>query len=139
METLAVQLLDPRAQLPQKSHETDAGFDLYALNAVRFQPGIIRVRTGIAIALPVGYAAWIQGRSGATTRGVVVYQGLIDPEYRGELLVMVQMQPGCVGIGGGERFAQLVPFASPPMQVRPVTTLPPTERGVQGFGSTGRI
>lgn len=141
--TLLIQRVDPRAVLPTKGHSTDAGIDLYALDDVPVGVGVIKVRTGIAIALPAGIGAWIQGRSGLTSQGIIVHQGLIDPDYRGELLVMVSQhhetnyRPPDPLIKAGMRFAQLVPFIIPTLSTRVVSELPTTERGTGGFGSTG--
>ena len=142
-QTFLIQRIDPHAILPTRGHVTDAGIDLYALEDVPVGVGVVKVRTGIAVALPEGIGAWIQGRSGLTSQGIIVHQGLIDPDYRGELLVMVSQHPEANYrppdplIKAGTRFAQLVPFIVPALRGVVVDELPTTERGFGGFGSTG--
>jgi dUTP pyrophosphatase len=100
------------------------------------------VPTGVAIALPPGHAGLVTPRSGlAIKHGISVVNGpgLVDPNYRGELkVVLVNLGAETFHAGAGDRIAQLliVPFAAPPVQL--VDTLDATERGENGFGSSGR-
>ena len=142
--TLRVRRLDPAAILPRQAHPGDAGYDLFALEAVTLGPGArAKVRTGIAVELPDGHAGLVVPRSGLAARhgiSVVNAPGLIDSGYRGEVQVLLlntdRAEPFEVAVG--ERIAQLVvtPVASPP--VVEVGTLTETARGASGFGSTGR-
>jgi dUTP pyrophosphatase len=121
----------------------DAAFDLSCLEAFSLLPGErAMVRTGVAIALPPGYAGLVLPRSGLAFRhGVTCANspGLVDPNYRGELIVVL------INLGGeafvaeaGDRIAQLllVPYTLPELTV--VDSLSETERGADGFGSSGR-
>ena len=141
--TLRVQLLDPAARLPERSHPGDAGYDLYLLEPVLLLPGQrVRARTGIAIELPPGHAGLVLPRSGLAARyglTLVNTPGLIDEGYRGEVqILLLNTDPeDQVELDPGERIAQLVivPVAAP--EVVEVEELSTTARGEGGFGSTG--
>ncbi|MEM7140189.1 MAG: dUTP diphosphatase [Actinomycetota bacterium] len=145
MIDLPVLRLDPDLPLPAYAKGGDAGVDLVAREDVTLAPGGGRaiVPTGIAIALPDGYAGFVQPRSGlAFTHGVTVLNtpGLVDSGYRGELKVcMVNLDPDApFEIVRGERIAQLVVQAVDQVRFVEVETLDETERGDTGFGSSGR-
>jgi dUTP pyrophosphatase len=145
VEELEVRLLHPGARPPARTRPGDAGFDLSAVEDFALAPGERRVvPTGIAIALPPGVAGLVVPRSGLAARhgiSVVNGPGLVDPNYRGELRVIL-VNLGAEPFAGeaGDRIAQLllVPFVAPPVRV--VDELPPSpdERGENGFGSSGR-
>ena len=137
--------LDPELPLPAYAKEGDAGIDLVAREAVTLEPGGGRalVPTGIAIALPTGYAGFVQPRSGlAFKHGVTVLNtpGLVDSGYRGELKVcMVNLDPSTpFEIERGERIAQLVVQEVGHVRFVEVDALDETARGETGFGSSGR-
>lgn len=120
----------------------DAGVDLRATRAVTLQPGERQlIPTGLAVAIPQGYAGFVQPRSGmAINRGMGVLNspGLIDSGYRGELKVIaINMDSKPLEIERGERIAQLVILPVPPFVYEEVDALPDSERGAGGFGSTG--
>jgi dUTP pyrophosphatase len=140
---LEVALLHPDARLPERAGDGDAGYDLRALHGFTLTPGERRlVPTGIALALPRGVAGLVLPRSGLAARhGVTTLNapGLIDPDYRGEVKVVLHNAGAELYEGNaGDRIAQLllVPFWAPAL--RPAESLPPTARGAGGFGSTGR-
>jgi dUTP pyrophosphatase len=141
MITVRWQSLDDLAHQPTQGHAGDAGWDLYALeDAVLRGHGFPpqKVRTGIALQLPEGYAAWVTGRSGLTLEGLIVHLGLIDPSYRGEIGVMVSASSGEYRhISVGQRIAQLVIFPVVPVRWVNAEALETTVRGAAGFGSTG--
>jgi dUTP pyrophosphatase len=141
--SLRVRRLDGRARLPTRAYSGDAGLDLYALESVRLDPGERgSVRTGIAVEIPAGQAGLVLPRSGLAARhGVTALNapGLVDPGYRGEIKVVLHNAGTEPYIARpGDRIAQLllVPFWAPVL--RSVEALPPTARGADGFGSTGR-
>jgi len=142
--SLRVRRLDPRAVLPTRAHDGDAGYDLYALDAVRLAPGArAPVPTGIAIALPLGHAGLVLPRSGtALKHGIALVNapGLIDEGYRGELrcLLLNTDREHAFDIAPGDRIAQLVIIAPALPEVVEVDDLDATVRGVGGFGSSGR-
>jgi dUTP pyrophosphatase len=128
--------------MPAYAHADDAGLDLVTAEAVTLAPGErALVRTGIALAIPPGYAGFVLPRSGlALRRGVTVLNapGLIDAGYRGEVKVLlVNHDAAAVRFERGERIAQLVVQRVEPAELREVDDLPPSERGPGGFGSTG--
>jgi len=140
---LAVRLLDPAAQLPQRAHDDDAGYDLHALEATTLQPGErALVRTGVAIELPLRHAGLVLPRSGlAHKHGIAIVNapGLIDNGYRGELKVLLLNtdRESAFDVAAGDRIAQLVviPVAAP--DIVEVDALAASRRGDGGFGSTG--
>jgi dUTP pyrophosphatase len=136
--------LDPDLPLPSRAHDGDAGYDLYAREAVRLEPrgGRAAVPTGIAIAIPPGYAGFVQPRSGlALRRGVTCLNtpGLIDAGYRDEVrVILVNLDPvEAVDIARGDRIAQVVVQAVATVEWRVVESLADSVRGTGGFGSTG--
>jgi dUTP pyrophosphatase len=142
---LAVQLLHPAAEAPERARPGDAGYDLRAVEPFRLAPGErALVPTGVAIALPPGHAALVVPRSGLAVRhglSVVNGPGLIDPNYRGEVkVVLVNLGDEPFEGAAGDRIAQLliVPFAAPAVEI--VAELPDggDDRGAGGFGSSGR-
>jgi dUTP pyrophosphatase len=144
-ETLDVRLLHPDARAPERTRPGDAGLDLRCLEAFSLEPGERRVvGTGIAIALPDGVAALVVPRSGlAANHGISVVNGpgLIDPNYRGEIgVVLINLGTETFTSDAGDRIAQLllVPFAAPPIHVVPDLRTSGDDRGSAGFGSSGR-
>lgn len=143
-QPLAVRLLDPRAQPPARTRPGDAGYDLRCLDGFRLAPGgRATVGTGVAIALPPGIAGLVTPRSGLAARhgvSVVNGPGLVDPNYRGELrVVLVNLGDAPFEARAGDRIAQLllVPYWAPELNV--VEELPPSgdDREANGFGSSG--
>jgi dUTP pyrophosphatase len=145
VDELQVQLLHPDARPPERTRPGDAGYDLRCVEAFALEPGERRlVPTGVAIALPAGIAGLVVPRSGlAIEHGVSVVNGpgLVDPNYRGELrVVLVNLGAERFEARAGDRIAQLllVPFVTPELQL--VDELPSSgdDRGANGFGSSGR-
>jgi dUTP pyrophosphatase len=143
--TLSVALLHRDARAPERTRRGDAGFDLRCVEAFALAPGERAVvPTGVAIALPDGHAGLVVPRSGLAAKhglSVVNGPGLIDPNYRGEVkVVLVNLGDEPFAAEAGDRIAQLlvVPFAAPPVTV--VDELPDggDDRGAGGFGSSGR-
>ena len=137
--------LDPDLSMPAYAREGDAGADLVASESMTLAPGGGRalVPTGAAIAIPEGYAGFVQPRSGLALRhGVTCLNtpGLIDAGYRGELRVLlVNTAPSePFEVVRGERIAQLVIQRVEACRFVEVEELPDSERGAGGFGSTGR-
>ncbi|MEU8245046.1 dUTP diphosphatase [Nonomuraea sp. NPDC048916] len=136
--------LDPELPVPSYAHPGDAGADLYTAEDVELSPGERAVvRTGIAIALPEGYAAFVHPRSGLAARhGVTMVNapGTVDAGYRGEIRVTLintdAKEP--FRLRRGDRVAQLVLQRVERAAFREVGGLPGSARGAGGFGSTGR-
>jgi dUTP pyrophosphatase len=136
--------LDPDLPLPDYAHAGDAGVDLVARADVLLEPagGRAAVPTGIAVAIPEGYAGFVQPRSGLALRhGVTCLNtpGLIDSGYRDELRVLlVNLDPSApFHVLRGDRIAQLVVQRVEHVAFQPVDTLDTTARNLGGFGSTG--
>jgi len=140
---LEFQRLDPDAPLPAFAHEGDAGLDLRANVDRVIEPGErALLPTGLAVAIPPGYAGLVLPRSGLASRhGLTLANapGLIDAGYRGEItLAVVNLDPGePVAVRRGDRIAQLVLVAFAPAEPVAVEELPASERGTGGFGSSG--
>ncbi len=140
---LPVRRLDPRAVMPSRAHPGDAGLDLVALDPCDLAPGArAAVPTGLAVAVPVGFAGLVVPRSGLARRhGVTVANapGLIDAGYRGELVVLlVNLGDAPHRVEPGDRIAQLVLVPVALAEPVVVDDLPPSDgRGDGGFGSTG--
>jgi dUTP pyrophosphatase len=134
--------LDEQLPLPAHAHPGDGGTDLMARNRVALEPGErALVPTGIAVAIPVGYAGLVTPRSGLAVRhGLTVLNGpgLVDSGYRGELKVtLVNLGAEPAVLERGDRIAQLVVVPVETQELTPVTELPESARGSGGFGSTG--
>jgi len=142
---LSVRRLDPRASLPLRAHSGDAGYDLAAVEGATLPSGGGRcgVRTGVALGLPVGWAAWVLPRSGlALHHGVTCLNapGLIDSGYRGEIVVvLLNTDPvQSYEVRPGDRIAQLVFLPVPEVALGWSEELDAGDRGSGGFGHTGR-
>lgn len=140
---LPIKRLDPTVELPSYAYAGDAGLDLRASESVVLKPLERRlVSTGLAIAIPEGYAGFVQPRSGLALRkglSMANTPGLIDAHYRGELKVCavnLDSQNNII-IERGERIAQLVIQKVPVVTLTEVDELDETDRGTAGFGSSG--
>jgi dUTP diphosphatase len=135
--------LDPDVPLPSYARQDDAGADLVCAEDVDLAPGQRAVvGTGIAIAVPAGYAAFVHPRSGLAARhGVTLVNapGTIDAGYRGEIrVILLNTDPATpVSFRRGDRIAQLVVQRVERAAFREVAALPDSARGDNGFGSTG--
>jgi len=131
----------PAYREPIKLHECDAGWDLKSdcgsgplFPAIRYSIG-----TGVKAAIPKGYFGQIVGRSSMALKGLMVFTGTVDSGYRGEIRVVIQnisMAP--VDVKCGDRIAQLLILPVPDVKWVEVKKLEETDRGANGFGSTGR-
>ena len=143
MIQLPIQRLRRDAVLPARAYSGDAGLDLSACERIELPPGgRAVVGTGLAVAIPNGYAGFVQPRSGLADRhgiAVVNSPGLIDSGYRGELKVILLNTDSThpFVVEPGMRIAQLVVLEVPGVELEEVDELPATERGVRGHGSSG--
>jgi dUTP pyrophosphatase len=142
---IPVSRLDPDLPLPAQQHAGDAGYDLCAREDAELPAGGGRalVPTGVAVAIPPGYGGFVQPRSGLALRhGVTCLNtpGLIDPQYRGELKVLlVNTDPSTsYTVHRGDRIAQLVVQRVETIEWEELDALDETARDTFGFGSTGR-
>jgi len=142
MIDVAVRRLHDGAVIPARAYADDAGLDLVACERVELAAGErALIGTGIAVAIPAGYAGFVQPRSGLAHRhGITMVNtpGLIDAGYRGEIRVNLlntdRTQPFTVEVG--MRIAQLVVLAVAAVQLVEVESLPESERAERGFGSS---
>lgn len=131
------------ANVPAYAHPGDAGADLVSAEAVRLEPGErALVPTGVRIALPEGYAAFVVPRSGlAVKHGITVVNtpGTVDAGYRGEIKVTLLNTDSkqAYDVAVGDRIAQLIIMPIVQARFEPVEALPDSVRGDGGFGSTG--
>lgn len=143
MIELPIRRLRDNAVLPRRAYVGDAGLDLAACERVELEPGErATIGTGVALAIPEGYAGFVQPRSGLASRHgltIVNAPGLIDSGYRGEVQVVLlntdAREPFVVE--PGMRIAQLVILAVPELEPVELDELPAAERGVRGYGSSG--
>ncbi|WP_052241320.1 dUTP diphosphatase [Microbacterium hominis] len=141
IESVDVPIIAP--QVPIYAHPGDAGADLVSSESLRLEPGArALVGTGVRIALPDGYAAFVVPRSGlAAKHGITIVNapGTIDAGYRGEIKVALLNTDAheAYDITAGDRIAQLIVMPVPRVRFLPVDDLPDTARGEGGFGSTG--
>ena len=144
MSELPIRRLRDDAVLPQRAYPGDAGLDLAACERHELGPGErAMVGTGLSVAIPEGYAGFVQPRSGlASKHGITIVNtpGLVDSGYRGELrVVLLNTDPRePFVVEQGMRIAQLVVVLVPEVELVEVEELPESERGVRGFGSSQR-
>ena len=137
---------DDGARLPTRGSEYAAGWDLYALEeyVVPFRKSV-KLRTGLRVAIPVGYEGQVRARSSLGSKGLILPHsiGTIDADYRGELFVLMTWigEGEAYRVKAGERIAQLLISPIPEVSFKEVSIeqLGDTKRGDGGFGSTGRF
>ncbi len=139
---ISVLKIEGEAFLPTIAYKGDAAFDLPTAVDVELAPGQRKkLPTGLALAIPDGYAGLVLPRSGLADRlgiGVVNSPGLIDSGYRGEVsVILVNLSQETVRFARGDRIAQLMVVAVPAIRLVAVDRLSESERGEAGFGSTG--
>jgi len=139
---LPIRRLRPDAVLPRRAYAGDAGLDLASCEQVVLAPGERAVvGTGLAVAIPDGYAGFVQPRSGLAARSGIAFvnaPGLVDSGYRGEIRVVLLNtdREHAFTVEPGMRIAQLVLLRVPEVEPVEVEELPESERGVRGFGSS---
>lgn len=131
--------------LPARGHASDAGLDLTAMGVEPLRPGVYAVDTGISVAVSPGFYCEVVPRSSIVKTDFVMANGVgvIDPDYRGRIRVVLRYLGAGDGHGAarallGTRIAQLLVRRREPVRVVAADTLEPTPRGRGGFGSTGR-
>tara|TARA_R110000824_G_scaffold166899_4_gene343682 strand:+ start:2069 stop:2491 length:423 start_codon:yes stop_codon:yes gene_type:complete len=137
---IKVQRLSKHGRVPTKINDSDAGWDIYASEDAIIDPSQSQlVSTDMAMAIPEGYVGLIWDRSGmAAKKGIHRFAGVIDSGYRGEIKVCLwnSSEDHCI-INKGERIAQILFQLAPPFVLKEVENLDKTERGKDGFGSSG--
>lgn len=137
---LKIKKLDPEAKIPEHKSEQAACFDIHALSELTLEPGeTTKVPTGIALEIPLGYYLRIEDRSGLALKKIHKVGGIIDSDYRGEIFIMLHnsgKEP--YKIEKHDRIAQGAITPSFKANFQLSETLSETERGEQGFHSTGK-
>lgn len=132
--------LDPSAYMPERAHSLDAGLDLRAPYKICvYRHGSATIDTGVHVEIPEGYVGLLKSKSGLNVRYGITSEGVIDEGYTGSIVVKLYNNgPGTVEIQTGSKISQLVilPVLRPELEL--VDELEETERGNNGFGSTGR-
>lgn len=132
--------LDEGAYLPERAHETDAGLDIRSpKKAVVFGHDSTVIDSGVHIEIPKGYVGFLKSKSGLNIKHGITTEGVIDSGYTGSIRVKIyNNSPDAYYIDKGDKITQLVllPILTPEIEV--VESLDDTERGENGFGSTGR-
>lgn len=133
-------MLDRDAKMPTRAHEADAGYDLYARSAgIVPGHGCFKFDTGVHIEIPAGYVGFLKSKSGLNVKHGIVSEGVIDSGYTGSIVVKLYNHHSKeVFIEAGQKISQLVilPIITPELVEVPI--LEETERGSNGFGSTGK-
>lgn len=145
---IKIKKLSSTAIVPTKSRKSDAGYDLYADENFTLRPEeTILISTGIALAIPDGYAGLIWDRSGLGSKGIHRHAGVVDSSYRGEVKVALSNSHSGEGsdyldntyfITKGDRIAQILFQKVPHFELVETEELDDTNRGSSGFGSSGR-
>lgn len=143
---ILVQRLVPEAKMPERQHDSDKGFDVYAVSkkiACSFEnKEVICYGAGLALAIPEGYSIDLRPRSSIYKTGMTLCNsvGTIDAGYRGEVMAMFYSDASCIPYMVSERVAQFVvpECLANEVEFVEVEKLPPSDRGEGGFGSTGK-
>jgi dUTP pyrophosphatase len=137
-DVLKIKLLRRTAQVPKRGNDFAAGIDLFLTEVGIIAPGeTLLLKTGVAAEIPPGMFGMIRGRSSSLKHGLFI-QGTIDSDYRGEIMIIVtNVGKNPVSFKAGQALAQMIMMRYEPLPITAVQALGDTERGDQGFGSTG--
>lgn len=134
-------VLDEGAYMPEKAHETDAGFDIRSRGSADIPPrGSAFFDTGVHVAIPAGYVGFLKAKSGLNVKRDITGTGVIDSGYTGSIGVKLYNNSNInsVHIDPGDKIIQLVILPIPEVEFFLAEELPESERGNGGFGSTGK-
>lgn len=132
-------ILDENAKMPTKAHKTDAGFDLYAPEDtfVRCRSSVI-IDTGVHIEIPKGYVGFLKSKSGLNVKCGITGEGVIDAGYTGSIVAKLYNNGyEAIKLKKGQKIIQIVFLPIPDVELVQVDSLEATERGENGFGSSG--
>lgn len=132
--------LDTGAKMPTRAHATDAGLDIYSKDTFIIEAkDSCTFNTGVHIAIPAGFVGFLKSKSGLNVKHGITSEGVIDAGYTGSITVKLYNNSGyAYKVNAGDKISQLVilPILTP--ELEQVETLDETERGNNGFGSSGR-
>lgn len=133
-------VLDDGAYMPEKAHEADAGFDLRTPSKVIIPAKQSRIiSTGVHVEIPNGYVGFLKSKSGLNVKSGILSEGVIDSGYTGGIVAKLYNQSSAVKVfEKGDKITQLVILPIPDVELVEVRSLDDTERGDNGFGSSGR-
>ncbi|MFZ4648006.1 MAG: dUTP diphosphatase [Patescibacteria group bacterium] len=133
--------ISPEAKLPQKTHEFDAGYDLFATENLSIPPyGQVKISTGIKMAIPQGFVGLIWDKSGLASQGLKTMGGVIDSGYRGEIIVVAKnLTEDFFNIIKGQKVAQIIIQEIGQVKLLESTIEDETSRKTGSFGSTGKF
>lgn len=133
-------VLDNGAYMPQKAHKEDAGFDLRTPeDVIIFPNSSVTIDTGVHIEIPFGYVGFLKSKSGLYVKNGIVSEGVIDCGYTGSIVAkLYNNSDNAKTFKAGDKITQLVLLPIPDVELLQVEKLGETERGDNGFGSTGR-
>lgn len=137
---LKIKRLTQTAKLPERAFPTEAGFDVFTAEEIMIESNqTVAISTGIALEIPDGYYGRLKGRSGLTLKSPLrVLEGTIDSSYRGEVKIMADVKKDCsYHVPKSAKIAQLIIQTLPQFEVVEVDELSQSDRGENGFGSTG--
>lgn len=142
-ETLKIKRIHPDAIIPTRAYKTSLGYDLYAIEDkyLGFEDRF-KLNTGISIEFPKGFGGMIKCRSSLAKCGMSIEAGVIDEDYRGEIIVMASFHKTSskseFNIKKGDKIAQLLLVPTPKFEIEEIEELSETDRGERGFGSSGK-
>ena len=127
------------SDVPVRGTDSAAAYDLRAKTNTKLEPGkVTKVPLKLQLAIPPNYFVWLAGRSGLASQGILAHNGVIDPDFRGELAVLLHNTTGReFQVMKGQRVAQAIILPVIPVQWKKTDTLSPTKRNEGGFGSSG--
>lgn len=138
---LKIKKIHPEAVLPTFAHPADAGMDLYAVETVTIESGErVQIKTGIAMAIPMGFVGLIWDKSGVSQKfGLKTFGGVIDSGYSGEVLIgLLNTSPENFTFEAGQKVAQMLIQKIEHPNILEVIELDETDRGEGAFGSSGK-
>lgn len=137
---LDIKLLSNTAKAPRKNYNSDAGFDLFSDEEVVLLAGAVtKVKTKVSMSIPDGYCGIIKDRSSLGSGGIHVFAGVIDSAYRGEIIIcLFNSRISEYRVLAGDKIAQMLIVPVPNVNINVVESLETSDRGDNGFGSSGR-
>lgn len=133
-------MLDENAKMPTKAHDTDAGFDLYAPQRTFVRSGSSAIiDTGVHIEIPKGFVGFLKSKSGLNVKHGITGEGVIDAGYTGSIVAKLHNDGESIVFEEGQKIIQIVFLPIPDVELELTDSFEQTERGDNGFGSSGKF
>ena len=133
-------MLDENAKMPTKAHDTDAGFDLYTPQRFIIRSGSSAIiDTGVHIEIPKGYVGFLKSKSGLNVKHGITGEGVIDAGYTGSIVAKLYNDGEPIVFEEGQKIIQIVFLPIPEVELELTDSFEQTERGDNGFGSSGKF